>query len=299
MRAQPPPLAHIRAGVYELVLDVARSPVTEHESDVLPRRITVELAELCGLSACVVALVDGTGSVRALIGSRPEAEQLTRLVHQLGAGSRPRRIAPVEDLTKARTVVAEAAGKVGLPVTASIGLSGPDQQVGYLQLFGPAPGALPEEMLRALLPLADVLGVALHDSAAYEHSTRLVAQLSEALETQRPIEQAKGLLAERLGVDLDAAYRMLRDEARRRDTSVALVAAEVVGQSWQRTAGAADPGTAPLPEQRGSATPPDPQPELFSPPERQAPPERPSAPNRPRTAERPDVDAAPPANGLW
>ena len=264
MPAQPPPLAHIRAGVYELVLDIARSSVTAPDAaapdqDTLPRRITVELTELCGLSACVVLLVESTGSVRALIGSRPEAEQLTRLVHQLGAGSSPQRIAPVVDLTKARTVVAEAAGKVGLPVTVSIklsgpvGLSGPDEQVGYLQLFGADPASLPDELLRELLPLADVLGIALHDSAAYEYSARMVAQLSEALESQRPIEQAKGLLAERHNVDLDAAYRMLRDEARRRDTPVTLVAAEVVAQSWQRSTPEPPDAGAPLPEQRGAA----------------------------------------------
>jgi hypothetical protein len=265
MPADPPPLAHVRAGVCELVLDVAQTSVTEYDLNSLSRRVCVQLTELCGLSACVVMLVDGTGSVCALIGSDPEAEQLTRLVRQLGndsSGTRARRVAPAEDLTQARTVVADAAGKVGLPVTASIELYGVDEAVGCLQLFGSDLGTLPEEMLRALLPLADVLGTALHDAGAYEHSAKLVAQLSEALESQRPIEQAKGLLAERHGVDLDAAYRMLRDQARRRDTSVTLVAAELIGQTWQpsgrtvpeRGAELSDTGTAPLPEQRGGPT---------------------------------------------
>jgi hypothetical protein len=262
MPAEPPPLSHVRAGVCELVLDVAQTSVTEYDLSSLSRRVCRQLTELCGLSACVVLLLDSTGSVRALIGSDPEAEQLTRLVRQLGndsSSTRARRVAPAEDLTRARTVVAEAAGKVGLPVTASIELYGVDEAVGYLQLFGSGLDTLPEEMLCALLPLADTLGTALHDASAYEHSAELVAQLSEALESQRPIEQAKGLLAERHEVDLDAAYRMLRDQARRRDTSVTLVAAELIGQTWQpsgqlapeRGAELPDPGTAPLPEQRG------------------------------------------------
>jgi ANTAR domain-containing protein len=264
MTVQPPPRSHIRAGVSELVLDLARTSITESYLDTFTRRLCLELTELCGLSACVVLLMDSTGSVRALIGSRPEAEQLTRLVHQLGFADEAARAHPsaqrfgfAQDLTSARTVVAEAAGKVGLPVTASIRLYGLHEPVGYLQLFGSSLEALGEELLRELLPLADALGTALHDSSAYQYSAELVTQLSEALDAQRPIEQAKGLVAQRHQIDLDTAYRMLREQARRRDTTVRQVAAEVVAQYWHPSnehtpapGEPVDPGTAPLPEQR-------------------------------------------------
>jgi hypothetical protein len=270
MSAPPPSQAHVRAGVAELVGDLARTSVTDCDPDALTHRICVELAELCGLAACVAALLDDTASVRTLIGSRPEAEQLTRLVRQFGvdvqggqsALARPPRYASAEDLTGARTVVAEAAAKVGLPVTASVGLYRRDRPVGNLQLFADRPGALPDELLRELVPLADALGTAVHDASAYQYSTQLVAGLSEALEGQRPVEQAKGVLAERHEVDLDTAYRMLRDQARRRNTSVTLLAAEVVSPHWRHageertngrrpdTAESTDSGTAPLPAQR-------------------------------------------------
>ncbi|HEY1968010.1 MAG TPA: GAF and ANTAR domain-containing protein [Pseudonocardia sp.] len=292
MPAPPPPLAQIRAGVYELVLDVARTSITEYAVEELLRRVCVELTELCGLAGCVAGLVDGaTGSLRTLIGSHPEAEQLTRLVRQLGEGTgqsalRARPIVPAENLTRARTVLAEAAGKVGLPVTASVVLAGVEEPVGFLQLFSPDEARLSEHVLRELVPLADVLGIALHDAGAYEYSASLVSQLSEALDAQRPIEQAKGLLAERHRVDLAAAYRMLREQAHRREVSVTVVATEVVAQSWRSradladpadparpsgsagspresdpppraehpTADSAEPGTAPLPAQRGVPT---------------------------------------------
>ncbi|HZZ46215.1 MAG TPA: GAF and ANTAR domain-containing protein [Pseudonocardia sp.] len=240
MPPQPPPLDHIRAGVVELVLDIARASVTDGQSNTLLRRVCRELVELCGFAGCAAGVLDGTtGSLRHLIGSHPEAEQLTRLARQLSDASglsalRSRPIVTAQNLTGERTVLAEAAGKVGLPVTASITLPGLDEPVGFLQLFATTEQALAEPVLRELAPLAAVLGMTLHDAAAYEYSAGLVDQLSEALEAQRPIEQAKGLLAERHGIDLAAAYRMLREQARRRNIPVNAVAAEVVAESWQK-----------------------------------------------------------------
>jgi hypothetical protein len=226
--------------VVELVLDIARASVTQSRPSALLRRVCRELVELCGLAGCAAGVLDGTtGSLRHLIGSHPEAEQLTRLARQLTeAGGlsalRNRPIVTAQNLTGGRSVLAEAAGKVGLPVTASIALPGLDDPVGFLQLFATTEQVLAEPVLRELVPLADVLGVTLHDTSAYEYSAGLVDQLSEALEAQRPIEQAKGLLAERNGIDLAAAYRMLREQARRRNVSINAVAAEVVAESWRK-----------------------------------------------------------------
>jgi transcriptional regulator with GAF, ATPase, and Fis domain len=260
-----PERSHVRAGLAELVLDVARTPATECDGETLLRQVCLELTELCGLAGCAAVVLDAsTGAVHSVAGSHREAEQLTRLVRQLGESeglTAPRgdSTVPAQDLTKARTVLAEAAGRVGLPVTAAVTLYGGHQLVGCLQLFGTEVAALSDELLRELVPLADVLGVALHNTEAYRFSATLVTELSEALDAQRPVEQAKGLLAERHQVDLDAAYRMLRDQARRRDTTVAAVAAELVGQSWQSPVREqtkpelSDSGNTPLPEQRGGS----------------------------------------------
>jgi transcriptional regulator with GAF, ATPase, and Fis domain len=259
----------MRAGLSELALDVARTSATECDPEALLRGISMELAELCGLAGCAAMILDSsTGAVRGVAGSHPEAEQLTRLVHQLGedprrTGLRSGQQSPPVDLTQARTVLAEAAGQVGLPVTAAVALLTGGELVGYLQLFATDLEALSDELLRELTTLADVLSVTLHDAEAYRWSATTIAQLSAALESQRPIEQAKGLLAERHQFDLDAAYRMLREQALRRETTVVAVATEVVSRSWRPTGPAnqeqpdpelAEPSTAPLPEQRGVPT---------------------------------------------
>jgi hypothetical protein len=56
------------------------------------------------------------------------------------------------------------------------------------------------------------------------------AQLQRALDTRVVIEQAKGVLAERLGCDVNAAFEVLRHAARNTRTSVHELAAQVVAQ---------------------------------------------------------------------
>jgi transcriptional regulator with GAF, ATPase, and Fis domain len=248
-------------GLAELALDVARTSVAELDAEALLRRTCTELTELCGLAGCAAVLfASSTGSVRTLVASHPAAEQLTRLVQQLGEGTGSAaiwsgRATAVEDLTEAtRLDLAEAAGRVGLPVTAAVALRGATGLLGCLQLFGTSREALTERLLAELIPLAEVLGTALDNAEAYQHSAQLVARLTAALDDQRPIEQAKGMLTERHQIDLDAAYRMLREQARRRTMAVRAVAAELVAQSWQAATPVPEQGGASRPEQTDAAS---------------------------------------------
>jgi len=248
MSAPPPPASpdaswwrpgQPRPGLAELLLDIAGTSVTEHDAEALLREVCDRLTGLAGLAGCAAVVFDGsTGAVRILVASHPEAEQLTRLVQQLGLGIgaaaiRAGRDTALEDLTQsARAGLADAASRVGLPVTAVVALRGGEELVGCLQLFATDVDTLAGGLLPELAPLAEVLGAVLGNIEAYRHSASLVASLSTALDRQGPIEQAKGMLAERHAVDLDAAYRMLREQAYRQAISVVAVAAELVNQSW-------------------------------------------------------------------
>jgi ANTAR domain len=89
-----------------------------------------------------------------------------------------------------------------------------DQVTGALNLFGAAPGSLGSGDLRVGQALADVATIGLLQERNVRRAEAVAEQLQAALNSRVVIEQAKGTLAERLGVDMDEAFRLLRNSAR-------------------------------------------------------------------------------------
>src|SRR5216684_3157756 len=89
-----------------------------------------------------------------------------------------------------------------------------EQVIGALNLFRARPGALDPADIRVGQALADVATISLLHERSMRHSDTLNEQLQTALNSRVLIEQAKGKLAERLGLDMDQAFSLLRDRAR-------------------------------------------------------------------------------------
>jgi AmiR/NasT family two-component response regulator len=66
------------------------------------------------------------------------------------------------------------------------------------------------------------------------HKSQLAAQLQFALESRVLIEQARGVLMERHGVDDQAAFTRLRRQARSNGRKLADVAREIIGDPARR-----------------------------------------------------------------
>jgi GAF domain-containing protein len=99
-----------------------------------------------------------------------------------------------------------------------------DQVIGALNLFRDAPGAFDADVVHVGQALADVATISLLHERSMRRSDTLNEQLQTALNSRVVIEQAKGKLAERLGVDVSQAFILLRDQARNRNQRLSDVA---------------------------------------------------------------------------
>jgi len=86
--------------------------------------------------------------------------------------------------------------------------------IGALNLFRAEEGGLEEGDVIAAQAFADVATIAVLQHRATLEARVLNDQLSEALNTRVVIEQAKGVLAERLQISTDEAFGLLRAAAR-------------------------------------------------------------------------------------
>lgn len=101
--------------------------------------------------------------------------------------------------------------------------------LGAVNLFRRKEEAVEEDELRLGQALADVATAALLQRRETTQARRQAAQLQVALDSRVLIEQAKGVLSERLGLSPEDAFRQLRHEARDRNRRLHDLAREVVG----------------------------------------------------------------------
>jgi transcriptional regulator with GAF, ATPase, and Fis domain len=105
-----------------------------------------------------------------------------------------------------------------------------DDTIGALNLFRAAPGALLEGDRSLAQGLADVATIGILQERGSRRREVLARQLQEALTSRVVIEQAKGVIAERLGVHVDEAFELMRGYARPRGQQLSDVARRVVSR---------------------------------------------------------------------
>jgi GAF domain-containing protein len=123
---------------------------------------------------------------------------------------------------------AAAAAQSGFAAVQALPMRLRDEVVGALNLFCARPGPLASAELRIGQALADIATIGLLQQRNLRRSEILVEQLQAALNSRVVIEQAKGKLAERLGLDMDRAFGLLRDYARTSNQRLADVARNFV-----------------------------------------------------------------------
>ena len=100
--------------------------------------------------------------------------------------------------------------------------------IGALNLFGGWASPLSEEEVLAGQGLADMATISILQDRAAIAAQPLNEPLHRARTSRLAIEQAKGVLAERAGIDVVEAFELLRSSARRRSVRLAELAAQVI-----------------------------------------------------------------------
>jgi GAF domain-containing protein len=102
------------------------------------------------------------------------------------------------------------------------------QVIGALNLFRATAADFDPDQLALAQALADAAAVGVLQQRATSQAEILGVQLQSALTSRVVIEQAKGVLAERFHVDVDQAYRVLRQHAHDHDQRLTTLAQRAV-----------------------------------------------------------------------
>jgi transcriptional regulator with GAF, ATPase, and Fis domain len=187
--------------------------------------LTDRSVQLLDVSAAGLLLADPRGELRVVAASSEAARLLELFQIQNDQGpcldcfrsGQPVTAADLAAEAQRWPRFAPAALQAGFAAVQALPMRLRDQVIGALNLFRAGPGAFAPADIRVGQALADVATISLLHERNMRHSDALNEQLQTALNSRVIIEQAKGKLAERLGLDMDQAFSLLRDSARTRN----------------------------------------------------------------------------------
>ncbi|MFP7760355.1 ANTAR domain-containing protein [Marisediminicola sp. LYQ134] len=184
-------------------------------------------------------LADASGTL-SVVASTSERSHLIEIMQlEAGAGpcvecfvtGRPVDVADISEVADRWPAFHTAAAAQGIRAVHAVPLRLRDTVIGALNLFRTVTGELGEADIAAAQGLADVATIGILQERRHNRSEATAEQLQSALESRVVIEQAKGVLAYRHDLDMDAAFVKLRTYARNNSLSLRSVADAIVERS--------------------------------------------------------------------
>jgi len=218
----------------ETFVELADTLVTGFDVVDLIHTLAQRCVELTAVDEAGIMLADTSGTLR-VIGSSSERIRLLELLEvqssegpcfdAFHAGEPV--IGDFSDAERWPTVGPEAV-RSGFGSVVALPMRLRHEAIGALNLFCNDPAPLPESDVAICRALADVATIGLLQERAVREARVLADQLQSALNTRVVVEQAKGVLAERSGVDVDVAFDVMRVYSRRVNRLLGEVARDVV-----------------------------------------------------------------------
>ncbi len=199
-------------------------------------RVAQRCVELLDCVEAGVLIADSTDVLRVMASSSERADALELLQAQNSEGPcfecyRRGRVVFSEDLAADAgrwPLFAPAAVSAGFASVHAVPMRAHGKAIGALNLFRSKTGRLDEPDVPLSQGMADVAAIGLLNERQARERNDTVGQLQRALQSRVVIEQAKGLLAERLRLSMDEAFARLRDYAREHSDRLSQVADDLI-----------------------------------------------------------------------
>lgn len=220
----------------QVFVELADTLVDEFDPVDFLQTLTDRSVELLGADAAGLMLADQRGALQLMASTMDRVRDLEVFELQVREGpcldcfATGRPIVNV-DLVEAHErwpVFTPAAVEAGFRATHALPLRLRRQVLGAMNLFTADPGRLDDEHLAIGQAMADVAAIGLLHERNLREQTVLSEQLQAALHSRVLIEQAKGVLAARAGVDVAEAFVRMRGHARRHGLPLTTVATAVI-----------------------------------------------------------------------
>ena len=203
--------------------------------DSVVRPALVAATRLFLVAGVALVLVDETGELRGAVAAGDLAQALEDAAPQLWSGPSLEVVAGGEAMRTCDLAgdgrwpaLGGLPGLTGVHSLLCVPVEGAGGPVGTLTAVRRPDRPWQAREVEALLTYAGVVAILLRAAAEDERTAQTIGQLEHALYHRVVIEQAKGILMEREGLDPAGAFDRLRKAARARRARVSEVASEVV-----------------------------------------------------------------------
>ncbi len=227
----------------ETFVELADTLVADFDVIDFLHTLAARTVALLDASAVGIMLADQSGVLQVMATSTEEARLMELFELQNNEGpcldcyrsGEPVARADLAAMRAAWPLFTERLQELGFSSAQAVPLRLRGQTIGALNVFRTSAGLLAPSDLQVGQALADIAAIGLMNERAIAASDMLAEQLQTALTSRILLEQAKGKLAERTGLQMDHAFQVLRDYARKNNRRLSEVAAQIVDGSFDKS----------------------------------------------------------------